>query len=51
MPGQNGRKRPKTPKSSVGAVAKVFGTGHPATLQPTKTIKKTHFITPKIVIN
>ena len=31
----------KTPTSRKGAMPTVFGTGHPATHQPTKTIKKT----------
>ena len=37
------------PKSRVGAVPRVFGNGRPAVQQPTKTIKKIHFITREIV--
>ncbi len=40
-PSTNLENCPNLPKSRVGAVPTVFGTGHPAKLQPTKTIKKT----------
>jgi hypothetical protein len=39
----------KLPKSRVGAVPRVFGHGRTAVQQPTKTIKKIHFIARKIV--
>jgi hypothetical protein len=50
-PSANLENCPNLPKPRVGAMPLGFGTRHPATLQPTKTIKKTHFITRKTMIN
>jgi len=50
-PGRKHKSAQKLPQPRPYCCPTIIRTGHPATLQPTKTIKKTHFITRKTVIN